>query len=106
MRIIAAATLALLPLAASAAQPVEREAGQRAEAPQDVAPSLDPMNVYRTRPGCVPLEQQVARGERRNGTRLDQQPPGQSFFAVDRMVDGCREVTLIAEERRRQRGSR
>lgn len=106
MRIVAAATLAFLPLAATAAQPVERDAGQRAEAPQDALPSLDRMNVYRMHPGCVPMQQQVARGERRNGTRLDRQPPGQAFFAVDRIVDGCREVTLIAEEQRRQRGSR
>jgi hypothetical protein len=103
---IAAATLAFLPLAATAAQPVERESGPRAETPQAVAPSLDRMNAYRTHPGCVPIQQQIARGERRNGTRLDRQPPGQAFFAVDRMVGGCREVTLITEEQRRQRGGR
>ena len=106
MRIVVAATLALSPLAATAAQPVERETGLRAEALQAVPPSLDRMNVYRMRPGCVPVQQQVARGERRHGTRLDQQPPGQAFLAVDRMVDGCREVALIAEERRRQRAAR
>jgi hypothetical protein len=105
MRIIAAATLALLPLAATAAQPAEPGADQRAEAPQTVPPGLDRMNVYRSPAGCVPIEQQVARGGRRGGTRLDQQPPGHAFFAVDRMVDGCREVTLIAEEQRRRRGS-
>jgi hypothetical protein len=102
MRIIAAAALVILPLTATAAQPVPREPGQRAEAMPDLRPSLDPMNVYRSRSGCVPIAQQVARGERRNGTRLDQQPPGQGFLAVDRMVDGCREVTLIAEEQRRR----
>jgi hypothetical protein len=106
MRIIAAATLALLPLAATAAQPVEREPNQRAEAPQAMTPSLDRMNVYQARPGCVPVPQQVAGTERRNGTRLDQQPPGRALLAVDRVVDGCHEVVLISEEQRRQRQGR
>jgi hypothetical protein len=106
MRIFAAATLALLPLAATAAQPVEREAGLRGEAPQAAPPSLDRMNAYRTRPGCVPIQQRVARGERRGGTRLDQEPPGRALLAVDRIVDGCHEVVLIGEEQRRQRQGR
>ena len=105
MRMIAAAALALLPLAATAAQPAEQGSSAPAEAPQ-AKPSFDQMNVYRQPPGCPPIEQQIARGERRNGTRLDQQPPGHAFLAVDRRVNGCQEAVLVSEERRRQRQAR
>ena len=101
MRIVAAA-LALLPLAAFAAQPAQRDTDAATEVPRTVQPGRDPMNVYRQKAGCTPVPQQVAGTERRNGTRLDQQPPGRALLAVDRQVDGCREVTLVSEERRRQ----
>jgi hypothetical protein len=65
------------------------------------APSLDRMNVHETRAGCVPIPQQVAGTERRNGTRLDQQPDGRLLLAVDRQVDGCHEVTFVNAPRRR-----
>jgi hypothetical protein len=102
MRIIAAAALAILPLTATAAPPVGPEAGPRAEAAPEAPPSLDRMNRFQQRSGCVPIQQQVARGERRNGTRLDREPPGRALFAVDRIVDGCHEAVLISEEQRRQ----
>ena len=105
MRLIAAAALVLLPLTATAAQPVERGSPDPAEAPP-AKPSFDRMNVYRQLPGCTPIEQQIARGERQGGTRLDQQPPGHAFLAVDRRVNGCQEVALVSEEQRRQRQGR
>ena len=104
MRIIAAAALAFLPLTATAAPPVEPEAGPRAEAAQEAPPSLDRMNRFQQRPGCTPIQQQVAGTGRRNGTRLDREPPGRALFAVDRIVDGCHEAVLIGEEQRRQWG--
>ena len=53
-------------------------------------------NAFGSGPGCLPLIVQVA-GEKRDppGSRLDQQPPAQLLLAVDRHVDGCREVTII-----------
>lgn len=61
-------------------------------------------NLYREPPGCESIPRQVAGEDRRyEGTRLDQLPPGKLLYAVDRQVDGCRVVTFVAEERRRQR---
>jgi hypothetical protein len=34
--------------------------------------------------------------------RLDELPAGQLFHAVERQVDGCRELVLVSEERRRR----
>ena len=61
-----------------------------------------PNALGETPPGCIPVPQQVA-GEDRDypGTRLDQQPPGKLLHAVERQVNGCREVTFVAEERQR-----
>ncbi len=58
-------------------------------------------NVLTTPEGCQSIPQQVAGENRRYpGTRLDQQPPGRVLHAVDRQVDGCREVTFVNEQRR------
>lgn len=102
MRVAAALTFAWLPFAVVVAQPARQRTNSRAEPPQIALPNYDPLNLYRERPGCTPVPQQVAGTERRNGTRLDQQPPGRALLAVDRQVDGCREVTFISDERRRQ----
>jgi hypothetical protein len=34
---------------------------------------------------------------------LDDLPPGNLYHAVERQVDGCRELVLVSQERRRQR---
>ena len=53
-------------------------------------------NALGSGPGCLPLVVQVAGDKReRPGNRLDQQPPAQLLLAVDRHVDGCREVTFV-----------
>ena len=77
-----------------------------ADAPPPVpAEGFDRMNLHREQPGCVPIARQVAelgRGGNR-AQRLDRLPPGHAFLAVDRRVNGCREVTLLRDERRRRR---
>lgn len=88
-------TLAL-PLSAAAqtpSAPVEPRAGP------EFQPHM-PNAFERERPGCLPIVQQIA-GENReySGSRLDQQPPARLLFAVDRQVDGCREVTFVHERR-------
>ena len=104
MRIVAAIFLVLLPLGAASATPSpERQAavppnGEIATRPAD---SFDRMNAFRQTPGCRPILNQVAGdGRRRNGTRLDQQPPGRLILAVDRQVDGCHEIVFLGRERR------
>jgi hypothetical protein len=53
-------------------------------------------NVHFQPPGCLPIARQVA-GENRvhRGTRLDRQPQAKLLLAVDRQVEGCREVTIV-----------
>lgn len=104
MRIPAIIALALLPLESSSAQPSPQApaAGERGAA--IAGPIEDPMNRYRIRPGCVSIPQQVAGEDREyRGTRLDRLPPGKLLLAVDRRIDGCPEIVLASEERRRER---
>jgi hypothetical protein len=57
-------------------------------------------NAFSDRDGCTPISVQVAGEDREyRGTRLDQQPPARMLYAVDRRVDGCREVTFVNERR-------
>jgi len=96
MRIIAAAILAFLPLAAQAVPGAQKGA-------EAAPPGLDSMDASRQKPGCVPILQQVAGANRRiPETRLDRQPPGRALLAVDRQVDGCHEVTFAGERRARR----
>ena len=103
MRIIASTILALLPLAAASATPSHGTQaapppnGEIATPPGD---GFDRMNVFLQGPGCRPILNQVAGDRRRNGTRLDQQPPGRLILAVDRQVGGCHEVVFLGRERR------
>ncbi len=99
MRNLAFAPLALLCVGAAPPQ---------AEPPVSSGPQIVPtpdgfghdMNVMRNRADCVPIPRQVTGEDRRyDGTRLDQQPPGQLILAVDRRVDGCPEVTLVNQQR-------
>ncbi len=96
MKIALLAALAL-PIA-GAAQTPDPEAG----APPAFS---DPERAARNmldepRPGCTPIVVQVAGEDRESrGTRLDQQPPARLLYAVDRQVDGCREVTFVNDER-------
>ena len=84
-----------LPLA-GAAPPAE---------PQSETSSTEPQRATRNmfeepRPGCTPIVVQVAGEDREyRGTRLDQQPPARLLYAVDRRVNGCREVTFVNERR-------
>ena len=64
----------------------------------------DRMNLYRQKPGCRSIPDQVAGADRRyDGARLDRLPQGHTVLAVERHVDGCREVVLLRDERRRRR---
>lgn len=69
--------------------------------PAETQPSFDRMNVLREGQDCVPIARQVSGEDRRyDGTRLDQQPPGRLILAVDRQVNGCREVTFANGQQR------
>ena len=90
MKLMFVAALLVLPMSGAAEVP---------KAPVQMPPALqgaDMPNAHRNLPGCLPIVQQVA-GENRvhRGTRLDQQPPAKLLLAVDRHVDGCREVTIV-----------
>ncbi len=56
-------------------------------------------NALKSAPGCRSIVQQVQEDARRNRSEdhrtLDQEPPASLLFAVDRHVDGCREVTFL-----------
>lgn len=58
--------------------------------------------VFQTRPGCLPIPQQVSGDKsemRRNrGTRLNEEPPAQLLLAVDRRINGCAEATVIRRD--------
>ena len=100
MRVPAFVPLALLCTAAAPPQ-----AASPAPIPAQTAPELNPhsfdrMNAMPARPDCVSVPRQVAGEDRRYaGTRLDRQPPGRLILAVDRQVNGCREVTFANEQR-------
>lgn len=88
-------------LAAAAMLPVTGTA-QAPEPARNSAPRQVPGMVSPDRNGCVPIARQISGQDRApSGTRLDQQPKGEVLLAVDRIVNGCREVTLISDERRR-----
>ncbi len=101
MRKLAFVPLALLCMGAAAPQ-----AAEPAPTPAQTAPELNPhsfdrMNAMPAQPDCVSVPRQVAGEDRRyDGTRLDRQPPGRLILAVDREVNGCREVTFADSERR------
>ena len=93
-----AASLAL-PLAAPGQAP---EPQPQAETPQPIFETQRTARnmLQEPRPGCTPIVVQVAGEDREyRGTRLDQQPPAQLLYAVDRQVDGCREVTFVTGRR-------
>jgi hypothetical protein len=100
MRILALVPLALLCIGAAAPQ-----AAGPAPTPAQTAPELNPhsfdrMNAMPARSDCVSVPRQVAGEDRsRDGTRLDQQPAGRLILAVDRQVNGCREVTFANGQR-------
>lgn len=61
-------------------------------------------NAFQSNPGCTPIAVQVSGENRRyEGNRLDQQPPARMLLAVDRQVNGCREVTFVNEQDRPSR---
>ncbi len=94
---------AALMLPGAGAPPAPSAAPDGAKPPV-AADRFDRMNLYRERPGCRSIPDQVAGEDRRyDGTRLDRLPQGRALLAVERQVDGCREAVLVSEERRRQR---
>ena len=96
MKIVLLAALAL-PLAGTAQSPdPQAEAPRASPGPQRVTRNL----LDEPRPGCTPIVVQVAGEDREyRGTRLDQQPPARLLYAVDRRVNGCREVTFVNDQR-------
>jgi hypothetical protein len=105
MRYLAIFPLILLSVGSSASPPAPGSAAAvppLAEVRPPPPDSLDRINAFREGPGCTSIPRQVAGTDRsRNGTRLDQQPPGRAILAVDRQVNGCHEVALLSQERRR-----
>lgn len=101
MRRLAFVPLALLCIGA-AAPPATSPAPATPSA--DAQPSLDRMNAMRDQPGCTSIAQQVSGENRRyDANRLDRQPPGRLLLAVDRQVNGCREVTFANGQQRSAR---
>lgn len=109
MRLALVALLALSPLAASAAPSLS--------GPDDIAPPPggtigapglpfdgDRMKRPADPAGCRSFAAQVAAAKRPGGTRLDQQPPGYAFLAVDRHVGGCHQVTFVSDREARGEG--
>lgn len=93
VKIALLAAAALLPMTGTAQAPEPAQTPLPQQAARLVSPD---------RAGCVPIARQVAGPDRPpSGTRLDQQPPGEMLLAVDREVDGCREVTRLRQERSR-----
>ena len=103
MRLALAATLALSPLAASAGPPAGSAPSSKDGAGAAVRSeprSADRMNLFGQPGRCQPFEAQIAQANKRlGGTRLDREPPGHAFLAVDRNVSGCHELTFVSEER-------
>jgi hypothetical protein len=98
MKLLVAAAALLVTGAPPAAAP---EPNSRA-APAAPAPDFaDPMNVLRERPGCRSVLRQVQEQSKRPDIRrgeartLDREPSAHLLLAVDRQVDGCREVTFV-----------
>ena len=89
-------------LAAQATVPAQAPNAEAVPERKQSAPSPNrPMpNAFSDNEGCTPIVVQVAGEDREyRGTRLDQQPPARMLYAVDRRVDGCREVTFVNERR-------
>ena len=90
-------------LAVQATAPAQAPSSEAAAEPRAATRNM----LQEPRPGCTPIVVQVSGENRRyEGIRLDQQPPAQLLYAVDRSVDGCREVTFVNDEDRQrvQRG--
>jgi hypothetical protein len=95
--IVAAALLVAGAPPATAPQPAPVEPGPATSVPR---PS-DGMNFHRGRAGCTPILRQVQEASKRADVRrneartLDREPPAHLLLAVDRQVNGCREVTFV-----------
>ena len=96
MRVIAAATLILMPLAAAASQPQAQPQAPRIQAaPRDAQaakPICDRFGRVEQARGRVVLRQPSASAQ-----RLDQLPPGDLSLTVMRSVNGCVEPVIVRE---------
>ena len=103
MKIVLLAAMLALPLGGAPETRTERAAAPPATDSDRRIP-----NFLGEREGCTPIVVQVAGEDREyRGTRLDQQPPARMIYAVDREVEGCREVSFVNEvDRRRQQQAR
>jgi len=100
MRLALAAILALSPLAASAGPPAGSAPADAGAAVRTEPRSADRMNLFGQPGHCRSFQAQIAQANKRlGGTRLDREPPGHAFLAVDRNVSGCHELTFVSEER-------
>ena len=103
MRLALAATLALSPLTASAGPPAGSAPSSKDGAGAAVRSeprSADRMNLFGQPGHCRSFQAQIAQANKRlGGTRLDREPPGHAFLAVDRNGSGCHELTFVSEER-------
>lgn len=74
--------------------------------PPQPAPRTAPVATtpQASRVDCFAARVEHARpGEPARSRRLDEMPPGRLYHAVERSVDGCRELVLVSEERERIR---
>jgi len=95
------AALAAQATAPAQAPTAETPADERAPWTESDQPTP---NAFQSNPGCTPIVVQVSGEDRRyEGNRLDQQPPARMLLAVDRQVNGCREVTFVNEQDRPSR---
>ena len=96
MRIIGAATLTLLPLAATAAQP---QAQPPAAPPPPSAEAATPEKPLCDRFARVEHagEGAVLQAPPARARRLDELPAGDLHLTVERVVDGCRERVIVRQ---------
>ena len=93
MRILAAATLTLLPLAATAAQPQA--------APPAASPPAAGQRAAPEKPRCDRFARVEHAGDgavlQAPRRRLDELPAGDLHLTVERVVDGCREPVIVRQ---------
>ena len=97
MKLIILAAALLLPASAT---PPPAPSAPDADRPAFPEPRGSGMpNAFELRSGCLPILQQVqdqAKRDRTGDSRtLDREPPAALLLAVDRQVNGCREVTFV-----------
>jgi hypothetical protein len=101
MKLLIAAAALLLAGPPPAAAPEPAAQGRLPAPALPERSNADPMNIHRDRAGCRSVLRQVQEESKRAEVRrgeartLDREPSAHLLLAVDRQVDGCREVTFL-----------